>query len=230
MDRLASDEVKVAQIGVTHQHLAQQLEKVLVQSVNERRKFGVGPDPKISIDFCYQPHVGEIATFKTQVLSITHRSFAGAQWSFFKNLEHEEETEEDRISWKEDHEIWNEAFPSVVLKVAGGIGSGIVHYIGKYGFYEGGESNPYRVDPSVLHWVLTGISTKSALTYMQTFYEACISDINARMELDLRQLNSGTPPLEENSLREIEMHIREASESEKQEWLDKLQHLRLQLP
>lgn len=38
------------------------------------------------------------------------------------------------------------------------IGEGVIKYIRKYGFYEGGENNPYRIDPIRLAAVLTGKS------------------------------------------------------------------------
>ncbi len=36
------------------------------------------------------------------------------------------------------------------------LGEGVINYIRKYGFYEGGVNNPYRVDPLHLAAVLTG--------------------------------------------------------------------------
>lgn len=217
----------MAHLGVTHPHLASQLNLALVQSVSERRKIGLGPDPKVSFDFSYQPHLNEPKPSHPQRLTVTHRSFAGAQWSFFRNLTRGEngETEEDTISWKEDHELWNEAFPFVVLKLAGGIGTGIVHYIGKHGFYEGGNTNPYRVDPAVLHWVLTGIPSKSASTALSLHYEACIKEVTAKFESDLQLLKTTTPPLDDDAYLDIEAHLRTSCSEGTSEWTDKLHQI-----
>ena len=38
------------------------------------------------------------------------------------------------------------------------LGEGVINYIRKYGFYEGGENNPYRIDPIRLASVFTGHS------------------------------------------------------------------------
>lgn len=229
LDRLAEDDEKVAQLGVTHHFLATQLNSALVQSVNERRKIGLGPDPKVSFDFRCQPLLDESIP---QLLTVTHRSFAGAQWSFFRNLKRGEgdETAEDTITWKEDHEIWNEAFPFVVLKLAGGIGTGIVHYISKHGFYEGGNTNPYRVDPAVLHWVLTGIPTKNALSALCLHYEACIEEVTAKFESDLQLLKTTTPPLEDDACLAIESHLRTACSEETREWSEKLHQIKAWRP
>lgn len=177
LSRLASDELFIKQLGVSHLHLASELERVLKESQKERAKFGAGPDVPISFDFTYQPYRDEPSTsrsrIKSQRLSVSRRSFMGSQWSFFRNLNSKNEpTEEDALSWNVDHELWNEAFPHIIIKIAGGVGTGICHYIAKYGFYEGGKSNPYRVDPAVLHWVMTGIATLNAVTYVLEFCKA----------------------------------------------------------
>lgn len=200
--------------------MASQLALALTQSVEERHKIGLGPDPKVSFDFDYQWTSAEPGRVAPQRITVTHRSYAGAQWSFFRNLEHEGEleTEEDRLSWKEDHELWNERFPWVVLKIAGGIGTGIIHYIGKHGFYEGGKTNPYRIDPAVLHWVLSGKPSPQALTALREHCEACIEERTARYEADLQLLAATTPPLDKAERRDIEKQLRISCKEETQGW------------
>lgn len=227
LSRLAEDDKKVKEIGVTHAHLGRQLELVLQQSREVRNKFGIGPDPKVKVDFCYQTLSSEVTQASPQILEVSHRSFAGAQWSFFRNLDPEaKESDEDRLSWQEDHEICNIGFPSIVLKIAGGIGTGIAHYISKHGFYEGGKANFYRVDPAVLHWVLTGIVSRNAIESMEVFYNAQINEIDARIRAQEEELKSSSPPIDPEVLSPVLAHLSTSCELEKEEWKQKLVELR----
>lgn len=219
LSRLASDELIVKQIGASHIHLSSELERVLKESQKERAKFGAGPDVPISFDFTYQPHRDESSSnqlmFKSQRLSVSRRSFMGSQWSFFRNLNSKTPSEEDTLSWNVDHELWNESFPHIVIKIAGGVGTGICHYIAKYGFYEGGKSNPYRVDPAVLHWVMTGAATLNAVTYVLEFCKASkeagqqeLQELLSEIQISDGALDAGTQHVKE----ELQRKYREQSE------------------
>jgi hypothetical protein len=175
--------------------MAQELERVLSEAIKERKRVGAGPDRPVSIDFEYQPHSNEPQSVKSQVklqhLSVGRRSYMGSQWSFFRNLSPDHSpTTEDTISWKEDHEVTNHAFPQIIITVAGGIGTGICHYISKYGFYEGGKSNPYRVDPAILHWVLTGIPSTAATSAVLSFCQASKAALQAQLAQQLQEFKS----------------------------------------
>lgn len=158
LSRLKLDSETVLSLHVTHEHLAEQLESLLRQAADIRKALGKGPDTPVLVAFEYRSHPNESIVTKPQHLVVSRRSYMGAQWSFFRNLTNESNpSPEDTLSWKEDHEIYNEQYPDIVLHIAGGIATGICHYIGRYGFYEGGgDSNPYRVDPALLHRVLSG--------------------------------------------------------------------------
>jgi len=226
--RLTADSHVVRLVGTTHHNLASQLESLLRQSQSEREKMWIGPDPEVCFEFTYQAHSQEKIVPKPQLLHVSHRSFAGSQWSFFRNLAPTAEPNfENTVSWKEDHEIWNDAFPSIVLTIAGGIGTGICHFISKHGFYEGGASNPYRVAPAVLHWVLTGIPSTIAIQSMHDYYEASNSALVAKYELDLRELSAANPPLTEEALSAITQHLRRSHEEEVGKWDEKLEALRI---
>lgn len=145
---------------MTHEHLAAQLERLLQEAAQVKKSLGKGPDAPVWVDFLYTPHRDETIVAETQRILVSHRSFMGAQWSFFRNLNvNDNPSPEDTLSWKEDHEVSNEKLPNCLLHIAGGVGTGICHYIGKYGFYEGGFENPYRISPVVLHSVLSGATS-----------------------------------------------------------------------
>jgi hypothetical protein len=159
-----------------------------------------GPDALATVTYRYHPCEEEKINIEEQNIMVAHRSFAGAQWSFFRNLNRGgPETEEDTISWKEDHEIYNSAFPHIKLTIAGGVGTGICHYIDKHGFYEGGKTNPYRVDPALLHFVLTGVASQSALNASIEFYEESKRKCRARFDAEVDSMKSNDPPLDENA-------------------------------
>lgn len=153
-----------------------ELERVLRLSSQLRAQLHKGPDGPIEFNFEYVPYKTESLVLpKAQKLVISHRSYAGAQSSLFKNLERNplDASEEDILSWKEDYELLNTRFPVVELHVAGGVGTGICHYISHFGFYEGGSVNPYRIDPFVLHMVLSGIPSQGAKDALINHFSAC---------------------------------------------------------
>lgn len=60
--------------------------------------------------------------------------------------------------------ITNERLPDRPLLVAGNCDAGIIRWIEKYGFYEGGEQNAYRLDPTRIVEVLTGQEPQTQLS------------------------------------------------------------------
>ena len=215
--RLAVDTDTVNSLGTTHQTLATQLESLLKQSEDERKKLAIGPDPAVGVLFKYDPHPMEKIDPKQQHIHVSHRSFAGSQWSFFRNLDPAaEQNLENTVSWKEDHEIWNEAFSSIVLTISGGIGTGICHFISKHGFYEGGKTNGYRVPPAVLHWILTGIPSPLAISCMKEFYEASKAAAIAKYDLELAELLA--PGLDEATKAVISQHLQNSLTEEVEKW------------
>jgi hypothetical protein len=218
LGRLAIDSQNVLKLGVTHEHLALQLESVLKQAYEERKKLGLGPDAKVYIPFIYQVHPNESSqghkTNSPQQLCVSHRSFMGSQWSFFRNLESIMPTEEDTICWKEDHEIFNLAFPSIILTISGGIGTGICHFILKYGFYEGGKTNIYRVDPCILHWVLSGKPSENAVLALKEFYLASKEDAQQRFNDEMIEITKTQPPLTSAEYMSIKQVLQQRLEQE----------------
>jgi hypothetical protein len=59
-----------------------------------------------------------------------------------------------------------------------GIAVGVPSYIERYGFYEGGDSNPYRVAPSLLAAVLSGRASGVALVELQRRHAASIGALD----------------------------------------------------
>ena len=71
------------------------------------------------------------------------------------------------MCWAEEYEIQNDALPELKITVAGNERAGIISFIERYGFYEGGDTNPYRIDPDVLVAVLTGKRTQWAFLSLE---------------------------------------------------------------
>jgi len=89
-------------------------------------------------------------------LEVRRNIFSGFQYSLFFNSSTDCPVHNSR--WNEEYTIRNLHNDLEVL-IAGGPESGIISYIRLYGFYEGGDGNPYRVDPLILFAVLTGHAT-----------------------------------------------------------------------
>ena len=90
---------------------------------------------------------GFLTIFKIQILFIRNEIYKGIQEDLFRK------DEKEYIGWNRDIHITNLLNFKTVK-----IGEGVIDYIEKYGFYEGGGSqNSYRIDPQKLISILTGI-------------------------------------------------------------------------
>lgn len=93
--------------------------------------------------------------------------FVSPQFSPFWNEDrpHSEENQQ----WSVDYWIVNHKLPGCTLWIGGDHQAGVLDWIRRYGFYEGGGgSNPYRLDPALVQTVLTGrITTYSLEAFRQ---------------------------------------------------------------
>ena len=107
---------------------------------------------KVAFEYAASDLPGYVAP---QVLEVTYLWFSGHQYSPFWN-DDVGVGEGDNFTWNADFIICNQR-SKLSVKIGGDECSGVVRFIEKYGFYEGGGvRNEYRVDPSILLAVLTG--------------------------------------------------------------------------
>lgn len=58
-----------------------------------------------------------------------------------------------------------------------GVAVGVPSYIQRYGFYEGGDANPYRVSPAILATILSGNVTQSTIAEVRARHRASIDTL-----------------------------------------------------
>lgn len=155
----------VEKLGTTHIELANHLESIW-------SSFERVPEHQLEKkDILYDPSILNENTIhsKPQKLECKMISYCGQQSDIFCN----------RTDGVQDPfpPCWTEDSSAVDIKIKNLrnneeilLAYGVKNYIRKYGFYEGGETNPYRVDPIRLAAVLTG---KSYCRIAQAIDEPC---------------------------------------------------------
>lgn len=142
----------VKSLSLNHEIIALHIKSILEKAQEERKKQNKGPDSIVEIEYNSNLH-----NAKPQRIKVTHKTYLSPQWSLFKNYDHDENnlTEDDLMCWKDESTIEN-IETGISILVGGNSSSGVVKYIEKYGFYEGGLLNEYRIDPRILYSIITG--------------------------------------------------------------------------
>lgn len=147
-DVLKADHITVTNLGTTHKELAGHLKAVIAKTPKNSAEAAINYDP------------GKLAgnTLKatgSQRLKVEYLLTRGRQHSLFENPGRPAD-DPDNLMWPDEYTITNLDNGLHVL-IGGNERAGVIGYIERHGFYEGGgKGNPYRVDPEVLHAVLTG--------------------------------------------------------------------------
>jgi len=149
-ERLKKDWDLVSSLGRTHVELAQFLRDVLILVEKTRSQLSRGPMSDIIVEYTPPP---SLFFQRPQKLSVSRNLCSGHQYSLFFNPDAENSTM--NLTWNEEYVISN-CDSNQKLTIAGGLHGGILDYIEQFGFYEGGPSNPYRVDPRAIIAVLSG--------------------------------------------------------------------------
>jgi len=146
-------------LGSNADMMSECLKKIILIVQEKRTQENLGMMTPVTIDFTFE-NLG-FKTFPTQKLTVTRQMFSGFQYSLFWNedpLENELNT-----SWNEDFVIENTT-NHLKVKVAGNEQVGLVDYIHRFGFFEGGGvRNEYRIFPELLWTVLTGICSQETI-------------------------------------------------------------------
>jgi hypothetical protein len=183
------------ELHTTHLHLAQQLRRALSQAKQTTSSLD-SSFMETHIDFVFQhDHEKEEVKYKPQRLEVTRTIFTGEQYSLFYNPDNKngkkrekekekekeeeeeegglniemEEAEEEQWKWRVEYTIRNQSCSELlVLKVGGEAEKGgVLSYISDFGFYEGGLLNEYRLDPTLLLAVLTGVISPPLLQLLR---------------------------------------------------------------
>jgi hypothetical protein len=165
-------------------------------------------------DGCPEALRGDSGT--TAPLLVTKQLYAGRQYSLFARVVREKldqrhnlddrndddddddndqgtddsDTIDELMAWNAEYTIENTALGLKVL-VGGtvardGSARGVPSYIERFGFYEGGNDNPYRVPPLVLVAVLSGRVHPGLCDELQRRHDAAGASLLARID-ELRQ-------------------------------------------
>lgn len=108
------------------------------------------------------------------------------------------------MCWKDESLIENIEMGTSIL-VGGNSSSGIIKYIERYGFYEGGILNEYRIDPRIMYSIITGHKSKEV-------YQVLKSKIEAKEMILYNQYN-----IEKNQILSLSNDM---SEEEMNTWLN----------
>ena len=130
--------------------------------------------------------------------------------------------------WNEEYTIENTIL-KLKIKLAGNTENGIIQYIERLGFFEGGSTaNDYRIDPTILMAILTGKVTEQALSLIKQkqklllkVFEDEISFCESRWN-EIEKISSKDKKLEEEAewlqqrIKDLNSKISEQEESSKQ--------------
>jgi len=114
--------------GITHISIASKLRQVIEQCENIRKNQNAGLHAPITLT---TPALKlPMKNSDSVTLTLIHRTFMGAQHSLFSSSIH-------KSSWNDEYKIISPSLELNIL-VGGNTNSGVIEYIEKYGFYEGG--------------------------------------------------------------------------------------------
>jgi len=157
---------------------------------NKRKQDSLGMMTPIRVNYFAKSLTGAL---EPQPLLVNRHLFNGFQFSLFFN--ESLKTSELNTNWNEEYTVCNESNTLEIL-IAGNSQEGIIDYIKRFGFYEGGSvANSHRIEPAILHAILTGrcsaevfllVEQKGSLTVKQSNLE--ISACEQRLQLLSQQL------------------------------------------
>lgn len=114
-----------------------------------------------------------IVNFNGHQLEVTKNWFMSPQYSLFYNENIENSIYNE--AWQCEY-IFKNIKNQLPLKIGGSQNCGIIHYIERIGFFEGGHpKNDYRVDPYLIIGVLTGKIYEETIKIIQDKFKYKIS-------------------------------------------------------
>jgi hypothetical protein len=150
-DNLLTSFAQLQSLGTSNEELVFHLKAIIRRAEERRSDLKVGPSAPISITYSPYPLNGA-NEFDCHEYVVEKILFMGSQQSLFYNPERKDA---EWSEWKNDYKITN-VKSNVSLNIAGNADCGIISYIEKYGFYEGGNSNDYKLTPRSIVSVLLG--------------------------------------------------------------------------
>gem|GEM_PF-3127257 len=194
MREVLADDLKTEyRIGTSRKELAKHLKRITLLAQGYRREF-------FEMEYRGQP------------LWVSYAGTRGPQTSILDNSARDENNPDNR-GWRHELQIENRKNGLHVL-VGGnveadggeGVAYGLTGYIERHGFYEGGgRENPWRVDPAVLHAILTGqpatdeLKRRESITFYEVYERNATEQLRRAIEEEQKQpLN----PLAAGSFRE----------------------------
>jgi len=175
-DVIKHDWGAVEVLGTSHSELAQQLRNI-ISAVEAKRKIHK-QGPMATVTIAYSP-CSERPDVRV-VLEVSRNIFAGYQYSLFYNSSLERSVHNTK--WNEEYIVVNTQL-GLSIKISGNANVGIVDYIDRFGFYEGGDiRNPYRIDPHVLSAVITGKVTPTCLRLVSEAREAKLRELQDELD------------------------------------------------
>jgi hypothetical protein len=200
----------VTQLRLTHQLLAHHLIAVLRNTELERARLGRGPAATISLVYDTSDMNADCALRcdKPVHLLVSKQLYAGRQFSLFARsvktelearvlddlgdddddeaVDDESANVDDMMAWNAEYTIENVALKLRVL-IGGtvardGTARGVPSYIERFGFYEGGDDNAYRVPPLVLIAVLSGRVHAGLVDEVQRRHAATLRGFQERID------------------------------------------------
>ncbi|KAF2078232.1 hypothetical protein CYY_000422 [Polysphondylium violaceum] len=144
---------------IKHTTLSKHLRKLIQQCESKRLELKYGPMAPIELNFKTPKSLiiqeqQSTATLVEQKLYITKNIFNGFQYSLFFNPDNN--NAEYNKKWNIEYKIKN-LINQNEITVCGNDQGGIVDYIDLLGFYEGDETNNYRINPLKLISIFNGL-------------------------------------------------------------------------
>jgi len=236
---IQADADTVSQLSLTHATIAALIRRAISQAKQPSEVF-------VERNFTYSPpsdglftSTGIKQTFPPQPLKVTRTWYCGDQYSVFYNMEKNnnnnhsqfpgddaaDDDDDDSVfcnqKWNVEYSIMNQN-NQLEIKVGGDEQSGVVTYIEKFGFYEGGGvQNPYRLDPHLILAVLTGVVTPQVVSLVTQSMAEQVKTLQLRIEanqhhLQLSQNNDEKEWLEARVQQELKS-LQELKENQTQQ-------------
>ncbi|KYQ93724.1 hypothetical protein DLAC_05113 [Tieghemostelium lacteum] len=177
--------------SLSHQELSGYLSDVIRQCENERLQKSLGPMTPIRLNYqipetlvTYTMDKGE--KLREVQLEINKNIYNGFQYSLFYNTAiSENDIWNQKWSW--DYKIKN-LQNQIEITVSGSHDKGILIYIKELGFYEGDESNTYRIDPMIAISLLNGVTDQFTTTSFKLQKDKQIYKLNSQILLLQQQI------------------------------------------
>eukprot|EP01116_Phalansterium_solitarium_P007320 TRINITY_DN19945_c0_g1_i1.p1 TRINITY_DN19945_c0_g1~~TRINITY_DN19945_c0_g1_i1.p1 ORF type:complete len:312 (-),score=64.03 TRINITY_DN19945_c0_g1_i1:38-973(-) len=169
----------VAELGTSHTRLAADLRSIIRCAEDARAAQHLGPMSDVELR-AWRSDAAPTSQPARRLL-VSRQIANGYQYSVFFNEQRPGSVL--NTQWKEEYRIQCVS-SGLQVCVAGNADVGLVDYIDRFGFYEGGApGNEYRVEPSLLHAIITGrIMPKAAILWEQQLRRRLLP-----LEADLRE-------------------------------------------